>query len=140
VGVLKIWGKGSKERLVPIHPVAQEFLSAYLDLWRPRFTPVEDYVFLNRSGKGLSRQAVWKAIRRYGADAGVRKHISPHTFRHSFATHLLEGGADLRTVQTLLGHADIAATEIYTHVQTERLLAMHREFHPRSRMGGSGNP
>lgn len=137
VGVLRIFGKGSKERLVPIHYAAQDFLQSWLRDWRGRFKPVEDAVFLNRSGKGLSRQAVWKAVKRHAQAAGIRQEISPHTFRHSFATHLLEGGADLRTVQMLLGHADISATEIYTHVQSERLLRVHREHHPRSGMGAA---
>lgn len=131
-GLIRVWGKGSKERVVPVHAVAQDFLECYLRDWRGQFGPVQDRTFLNRSGKGLTRQAVWKLIRRYAAEAGIRKDISPHTFRHSFATHLLEGGADLRTVQVLLGHADIAATEIYTHVQTRRILEMHRKHHPRS--------
>lgn len=134
VGVLKVFGKGSKERLVPIHYAAQEILQNYLQSWRGQFTPVEDAVFLNRSGKGLSRQAVWKAVKRHTLAAGITKDVSPHTFRHSFATHLLEGGADLRTVQMLLGHADISATEIYTHVQAGRLVQMHRQHHPRSVM------
>jgi len=134
VGVLKIFGKGSKERLVPIHYAAQEFLQNYLQSWRGQFKPVEDAVFLNRSGQGLTRQAVWKAVKRHTLTAGIAKEVSPHTFRHSFATHLLEGGADLRTVQLLLGHADIAATEIYTHVQAGRLVQIHRQHHPRSGM------
>lgn len=132
-GLLRVWGKGAKERLVPIHPVAQDFLAEYLRTWRSAFSPKEDFMFLNRSGKGLSRVAVFKNVNRYALQAGVRKKISPHSFRHSFATHLLEGGADLRSVQMLLGHADIRATEIYTHVEAERLRALHKEFHPRSR-------
>ncbi|NJB66813.1 integrase/recombinase XerD [Desulfobaculum xiamenense] len=134
VGVLKVFGKGAKERLVPIHYAAQEFLETYLRHWRSMFSPKEDFIFLNRSGKGLSRQAVWKCVKRYATEAGITRDISPHTFRHSFATHLLEGGADLRTVQILLGHADITATEIYTHVQSGRLKRMHSQFHPRSNM------
>lgn len=132
-GLLRVWGKGAKERITPIHPAAQEFMSAYLKTWRPAFHPQDDKAFLNRSGRGLTRQAVWKLVQRYAFMAGVRQHISPHTFRHSFASHLLEGGADLRTVQLLLGHEDISATEIYTHIQTGRLFEMHRTFHPRSR-------
>ncbi|TVM35004.1 site-specific tyrosine recombinase XerD [Oceanidesulfovibrio marinus] len=131
-GLVKVWGKGSKERIVPIHDVAQDFLNEYLKSWRSSFSPVEDAAFLNRSGKGLSRVAIWKIIRKYAAQVGITKDISPHTFRHTFATHLLEGGADLRTVQILLGHADISATEIYTHVQAHRLAAIHRAHHPRS--------
>lgn len=132
-GLLQVMGKGSKERIVPIHDTAREFLDTYLSHWRSAFTPVQDYVFLNRSGRRLSRQAVWKCIKRYATKAGINKQISPHTFRHCFATHLLEGGADLRSVQLLLGHADVTATEIYTHVQASRILAVHREFHPRGR-------
>ena len=139
VGLLRVFGKGSKERLVPIHDTAQEFLAVYLRDWRGTFGPRQDMVFLNRSGKGLSRQAVWKMVKKYVTAAGIRRDISPHTFRHSFATHLLEGGADLRTVQLLLGHADITATEIYTHVQSERLRSVHRRFHPRSGMA-AGRP
>lgn len=131
-GILRVWGKGSKERFAPLHQTAQEFLSAYLQSWRSTFHPAEDKIFLNRSGKGLTRQAVWKLIKRYAELAKVRKSISPHSLRHSFATHLLEGGADLRTVQILLGHADISATEIYTHVQANRLALVHQQYHPRS--------
>lgn len=131
-GVVKIFGKGSKERLVPLHDAAVMRMADYLRDVRPLFTPVEDRVFLNRSGTGLSRQGVWKLVKRYALEAGIRKAISPHTFRHSFATHLLEGGADLRSVQILLGHADMNATELYTHVQSERLLQIHRKYHPRS--------
>lgn len=131
--ILRIFGKGAKERLVPIHATASRFLSDYLQHWRPLFTPADDKVFLNRSGKGLSRQAVWKLIQKYVAEAGIRKDVSPHTFRHSFATHLLDGGADLRVVQMLLGHSDITATEIYTHVQADRLHNIHRQYHPRAR-------
>ncbi|WP_462324998.1 site-specific tyrosine recombinase XerD [Desulfoplanes sp.] len=130
--ILRIWGKGGKERIVPIHPTAAEFLSVYLASRVARFSPKQEYIFLNRSGNGLSRQGVWKIIKRYGREAGITKSISPHTLRHCFATHLLEGGADLRTVQILLGHADIGTTEIYTHVQTRRLLDIHRTHHPRS--------
>jgi len=132
-GLVRVFGKGSKERIVPVHDTAAKLLAAYIRDWRPAFRPVEDALFLNRSGKGLTRQAVWKMVKRHVAEAGIRKDISPHTFRHSFATHLLDGGADLRTVQMLLGHADIAATEIYTHVQADRLRQVHRAHHPRSR-------
>jgi integrase/recombinase XerD len=134
-GLLKIFGKGGKERLVPIHYAAQDFLAAWMRDWRPGFDPKVNSIFLNRSGKSLSRQGVWKFIKRYALAAGIKRNVSPHTFRHSFATHLLEGGADLRTVQILLGHEDIAATEIYTHVQTGRMMQIHRQYHPRSGMG-----
>ncbi|QLA18068.1 site-specific tyrosine recombinase XerD [Desulfolutivibrio sulfoxidireducens] len=133
-GLLKIFGKGSKERLVPIHYLAQDICIRYLENIRGTFNPVQHFFFLNRSGKGLTRQGVWKLIKRYAVQAGIAKAISPHSLRHSFATHLLEGGADLRTVQILLGHADISATEIYTHVQANRLLTVHGTYHPRSRL------
>lgn len=131
-GVVKVFGKGGKERYVPLHEAAVNRLLAYVRDVRPEFGPTEDFVFLNRSGKGLTRQAVWKLIKRYATAAGIFKSISPHTFRHSFATHLLEGGADLRSVQLLLGHADLSATELYTHVQADRLRRIHKAFHPRS--------
>jgi len=131
-GLLRVLGKGSKERYVPLHDSAVSFLMAYLRQWRPLFGPKVDTVFLNRSGLGLSRQGVWKLLRRYALEAGINRPVSPHTLRHSFATHLLEGGADLRTVQILLGHSDIMATEIYTHVQSARMVALHRKFHPRA--------
>ncbi len=133
-GVLIIFGKGSKERLVPIHYVAQNFLNQYIKDWRPAFNPKVKNIFLNRSGKGLTRQGVWKLIKKFALEAGIKRSISPHTFRHSFATHLLDGGADLRTVQLLLGHSDINATEIYTHIQAGRLVQLHKRFHPRSVM------
>jgi integrase/recombinase XerD len=94
--------------------------------------PQDSHVFLNRSGTGLTRQAVWKLIRRYALQAGIQRDISPHTMRHTFATHLLEGGADLRTVQLLLGHSDLAATELYTHVRSDLLEDVYRRCHPRN--------
>ena len=132
-GVLSVFGKGAKERLVPLHGMAVSLLCDYTRDWRPAFSPKEDAFFLNRSGKALSRVALWKIVRKYALRAGIRRAISPHTFRHSFATHLLEGGADLRSVQLLLGHADISATEIYTHVQSGRLRHIHNTCHPRCR-------
>ncbi|WP_281762131.1 site-specific tyrosine recombinase XerD [Pseudodesulfovibrio nedwellii] len=134
VGMLRVFGKGAKERLIPIHYTAQDYLNHYLEFTRPSFKPVEDFMFLNRSGKGLTRQGVWKLIKKFATLAEIKRSISPHTFRHSFATHLLEGGADLRTVQLLLGHADISATEIYTHVESSRLKMLHQRYHPRSSM------
>lgn len=131
-GIVKVLGKGDKQRLVPVHTLAQDMLSAYMRDVRPAFSPKKPFMFLNRSGKGLTRQGVWKLIKRYAVQALVRKAISPHSLRHSFASHLLEGGADLRTVQMLLGHADISTTEIYTHVQAGRLAGIHRTHHPRS--------
>jgi len=134
-GVLRVFGKRAKERLVPVHYAAQRLLNDYLEHKRAGFKPVQKHVFLNRSGKGLTRQGVWKLVKRYAEAAGIRRSISPHTFRHSFATHLLEGGADLRTVQILLGHAAINATEIYTHIQSGRLMRIHEQYHPRSTGG-----
>ncbi len=131
-GLLRVVGKGSKERYVPLHDSAVGLFLSYLRQWRPLFGPKVDMAFLNRSGLGLSRQGIWKLLRRYALEAGINRPVSPHTLRHSFATHLLEGGADLRTVQILLGHSDIMATEIYTHVQSARMAALHRKFHPRS--------
>ncbi len=131
-GLIRIFGKGSRERLVPLHSSMQKMLSEYLSQWRPLFSPTAKQLFVNRSGHTLTRQYIWKSIKKYALQAGIRRSISPHTFRHTFATHLLEGGADLRTVQMLLGHADISATEIYTHVQAERLRGVHQQFHPRS--------
>lgn len=133
-GLVRVFGKGAKERLVPLHDMIQKLLAGYLRHWRPAFSPGGEQLFVNRSGRALSRQYVWKMVKKYALAAGIRRPISPHTFRHSFATHLLEGGADLRAVQLLLGHADISATEIYTHVQAERLRGVHRQFHPRSRL------
>ena len=135
--LIRAFGKGSRERLTPVHDEAAAFVRDYLAHWRPLFGPKEPFLFLNRSGKRLSRVGVWKSIKKHALEAGVRTSISPHTFRHSFATHLLEGGADLRTVQMLLGHLDIAATEIYTHVQEERLTAVHRKRHPRAALRGA---
>jgi integrase/recombinase XerD len=132
-GRLRVFGKGARERIVPMHSEAVRWLEDYLRYWRPLFRPMVNSVFLNRSGRGLSRIAVWKAVRRHVLAAGIKRNISPHSFRHSFATHLLDGGADLRSVQMLLGHADINATEIYTHIQVEHLRGVHREHHPRSK-------
>ena len=130
--LLRVFGKGSKERLVPVHATAAGFLLDYIRHWRPLFDPKAPELFLNRFGKAISRVSVWKLVQQYALVAGIRCSISPHTFRHSFATHLLEGGADLRSVQMLLGHADITATEIYTHVREDRIAGIHRRFHPRS--------
>ncbi len=138
-GLVRIWGKGSKERIVPLHYSCMKWLDFYLQNWRSTFSPRLDRIFLNRSGRALSRQGVWKMVKKYSVMAGISKEVSPHTLRHSFATHLLEGGADLRTVQVLLGHSDITATEIYTHVQSDRLKSVHERFHPRSRKTGRLN-
>lgn len=131
-GVVRVFGKGRKERLVPMHARAVAVMDEYLREVRPDFMPQDSHVFLNRSGKGLTRQAIWKLIRRYAVEARIGRDISPHTMRHTFATHLLEGGADLRTVQMLLGHSDLAATELYTHVRSDLLEDVYRRCHPRN--------
>jgi len=132
-GLVRIFGKGSKERLVPIGEVALDWIRRYEETERPLL--VKEYtdstVFLNARGRALTRMGIWKIIRSYVKMAGIGKEVSPHTFRHSFATHLLEGGADLRAVQEMLGHANIVTTEIYTHVDREYLKEVHRSFHPR---------
>lgn len=133
--MVKLFGKGSKERVVPLGGEACLALEIYLTKIRPLFVKKgkkTDAVFLNQErGTGLSRMTVWNIIQEYTKEAGIDKQISPHTFRHSFATHLLEGGADLRVVQEMLGHADISTTEIYTHVDRSYLQEVHRTFHPR---------
>ncbi len=132
---VRVFGKGSKERLVPIGDIALHFLREYCDAERPFLVrpSTDSTVFLNSRGGRLSRMGIWKIIQKHARAAGLEKHVSPHTFRHSFATHLLEGGADLRIVQEMLGHANIVTTEIYTHVDREYLKEIHRTFHPRSR-------
>lgn len=133
-GIIRVFGKGSKERLVPIHNLMQNMIKNYLETCRQTYKPTGEQLFSNRSGNRLSRQYIWKLIKKYAAQADICKDISPHTLRHSFATHLLEGGADLRVVQVLLGHSDISATEIYTHVQADRLFSIHHRYHPRSKV------
>jgi integrase/recombinase XerD len=134
VGFLTVLGKGGKERAVPIGRAARDALARYLDEERPRLVRgrVSPVVFVRPGGRPISRQAVWKLIKRRGMAAGLGGSVSPHTLRHSFATHLLHGGADLRVVQTLLGHADVGTTQIYTHVEPGRLRAVHRRHHPRA--------
>ncbi|ALC16521.1 tyrosine recombinase XerD subunit [Desulfuromonas soudanensis] len=133
VGYLTTVGKRSKERIVPLGETAMIELRRYLSLGRPLLAKEGSgtTLFLNRRGKGLTRQGFWKIIKRRALEAGILKNIMPHTLRHSFATHLLENGADLRAVQTMLGHADISTTQIYTHVTRERLRKVHEQFHPR---------
>jgi len=132
VGYLSAFGKRSKERIVPVGEAAIEELRRYLSQSRP-FLDKEGgrFLFLNRQGRGLTRQGFWKIIKRRAREAGISKNITPHTLRHSFATHLLENGADLRSVQAMLGHADISTTQIYTHVTRERLRKIHQQHHPR---------
>ncbi len=132
-GYLMTVGKGNKERLVPIGESARHKVGEYLEQVRWKLDPTGQnlYLFLSRLGDAMTRQAFWNIIRKRTLIAGIRKHISPHTLRHSFATHLLENGADLRSVQIMLGHADLSSTQIYTHVTRERLKRLHREIHPR---------
>jgi integrase/recombinase XerD len=133
-GYIRTTGKGSKDRIVPLGKSAMNFHQQYLDCARPLLAKHHDsgHLFLSRRGHGLSRQGFWKRLKHYGFKAGIKKNISPHTLRHSFATHLLEGGADLRSVQTMLGHSDISTTQIYTHVSGSRLREIHQKFHPRA--------
>jgi integrase/recombinase XerD len=133
VGFLRCIGKGSKERVVPLGGKAIQALNRYLENGRPKLNKknASEYLFLNRSGNRLSRQSIWKLIVRYARQAKIKKKIKPHILRHSFATHLLERGADLRSVQEMLGHANISTTQIYTHIDKDRLKAIHQKFHPR---------
>lgn len=133
VGFLIVMGKGSKERVVPVGKAAYDCTKLYVDQARPQLMKDKntDILFLNRFGGKFTRQGVWKIIAGYAKKTGLQKKIHPHTFRHSFASHLLEGGADLRTVQVMLGHADISTTQIYTHITRERLKEIHQKFHPR---------
>lgn len=132
--IVRVFGKGSKERIVPIGSSAIKWCLIYISEVRPMFYNTdlsEDYLFLNQRGKNLTRMGVWKLLRQYSQRAGIAKDVHPHMFRHSFATHLLEGGADLRAVQEMLGHADISTTQIYTHLDKEFIKEVHKSFHPR---------
>src|SRR4051794_3196562 len=133
-GLVRVFGKGSKERVVPIGRSAIGAAAVYLRELRPKLEKGEGkgILFLNARGRPLSRMGAWKILRKYVDQAGITKPVSPHTLRHSFATHLLEGGADLRAVQEMLGHVDISTTQIYTHVDREYLRTVHKQFHPRA--------
>jgi len=133
-GLVRVFGKGSKERLVPIGRSAIGAVAVYLRESRPRLERGEGkgVLLLNARGRPLTRMGAWKILRGYVERAGITRHVTPHTLRHSFATHLLEGGADLRAVQEMLGHVDIATTQIYTHVDREYLRQVHRSYHPRA--------
>jgi integrase/recombinase XerD len=130
---VKCFGKGNKQRVVPLGRPAVNALRSYLEDLRPELTHAADalWVFVSRAGKGLTREMLWVLVKKYVRRAGLNARVSPHTLRHSFATHLLAGGADLRTVQELLGHSNIRTTQQYTHVDRDRLKAIHQKFHPR---------
>jgi integrase/recombinase XerD len=132
-GFVRVMGKGSKERIVPIGGKAIACLQDYLRRGRPGLLKNRPSLalFVARAGQAMTRQGFWKLLRRYALQAGIGKRITPHSLRHSFASHLLEGGADLRAVQVMLGHVDIATTQIYTHIAQKRLIEIHRQFHPR---------
>lgn len=135
-GLVRVFGKGSKERLVPIGHHAVKWINEYRRRVRVNLSKskrTNDAVFLNARGTPLSRVSIWNIVNTYTRNAKIEKEVHPHTFRHSFATHLLEGGADLRAVQEMLGHSDISTTQIYTHIDREHLKQQHRDFHPRER-------
>ncbi len=132
--IIRVFGKGSKERLVPIGQSAMDWTEKYIKQSRPlliKGIKSENYLYLNSRGSKLSRMGIWKIVNKYAKEAEIQKEVHPHTFRHSFATHLLEGGADLRAVQEMLGHADISTTQIYTHIDREYIKQEHKQFHPR---------
>lgn len=132
LGYVRCVGKGSKERIVPLGKVAIGCLERYLEFTRPKMNKKskEDFLFLSRIGRKFTRVGFWKIIKKYARTLGMEKNITPHTLRHSFATHLLEHGADLRSVQEMLGHSDISTTQIYTHINRQRLKDIHKKYHP----------
>lgn len=135
MGLLQTLGKGDKERIVPLGDIAIKWVRRYLADARPYLTrrnPAESHLFVNNHGSGLSRQGIWKNLKAIVQKAGIYKTVTPHTLRHSFATHLLENGADLRTVQELLGHADISTTQIYTHITKKRMTDVYKQYFPRA--------
>jgi len=133
IGFLRCIGKGNKERVIPLGKKAVSSIIRYIQQSRPKLLKGKDseFLFLNRSGKRISRQSLWKLIKKYARSARIKKPVRPHILRHSFATHLLERGADLRSVQEMLGHANISTTQIYTHINKDRLKTIHKMFHPR---------
>jgi integrase/recombinase XerD len=130
---VRVLGKGSKERVVPIGGCAKEKIDDYINMARPLLLKerISPYLFVARAGKPMTRQGFWKLLKQYAQQAGIKKKITPHSLRHSFASHLIEGGADLRAVQVMLGHVDISTTQIYTHIAREHLRQMHNKYHPR---------
>lgn len=134
MGFVRVFGKGNKERIVPLGETIIDILETYIETVRPQLLKktVTDNLFLNMHGKPLSRQAIWKMIKQNGVKAEIFKTLTPHTLRHSFATHLLENGADLRAVQEMLGHADISTTQLYTHVSKSQIRKIYNQFHPRA--------
>lgn len=138
IGFIRVVGKGNKERLVPVGEVAQMALEHYIEVVRPQYKSdknpekTKNKIFLSQRGNPLSRMSIWNIVNNAAERAGIEKNVYPHIFRHSFATHLLEGGADLRAVQEMLGHSSIITTEIYTHVDRSLLHQVHKEFHPRA--------
>ena len=135
LGIVKVMGKGRKERIVPFGGKARKSIERYCKAVRPKWTarhPSESALFVSRLGRRMSRQALWGIVKTTARKAGIKKVLYPHIFRHSFATHLLESGADLRVLQEMLGHSDISTTQIYTHVDRSRLKKVHKQFHPRA--------
>lgn len=134
--VIRVIGKGSKQRIIPVGSSAKYWVERYLVYARPNYenkATSENILFLSNRGKALSRMGVWKIVDKYTKEAKIEKSVHPHTFRHSFATHLVEGGADLRAVQEMLGHSDISTTQIYTHIDRDFIRQVHRDFHPRGK-------
>jgi integrase/recombinase XerD len=139
---VRVMGKGSKERVIPFGEKAREFMASYLTGARPLLLKknMHDYVFLNHHGRPFTRQGLWKVIKGYARTLGVPATLTPHTLRHSFATHLLEKGADLRSIQLMLGHANISTTEIYTYVAKSKVKKMYDRYHPRSSASAGAEP